>query len=97
MAARHSSHARSVICLLDGNRALWDMHLGYSSGEVSTTTGSTSWSGSAVPYYFHAEDSDQARQAVEERLRGLLRDESLFHPRPAAAERGEAQRLKWRW
>jgi hypothetical protein len=72
-AARNLGHDRPVVCLLDGERALWDAQAVY----FPEATGILDlfhvlerlW---AVAHCFHAEGSEGARQFVEERLRDLL-------------------------
>ncbi len=72
-SARNSGHDRPVICLMDGERALWDMQRVHFSGAVGILdlfhVLERLW---AVAHCFHAEGSDGARQYVEERLRDLL-------------------------
>lgn len=72
-AARNSGYDRPVICLMDGERALWDMQREYFSGAVGILdlfhVLERLW---AVAHCFHAEGSDEAEQYVEERLRDLL-------------------------
>lgn len=71
--ARNLGHDRPVVCLLDGERALWDAQAVY----FPEATGILDlfhvlerlW---AVAHCFHKEGSDGARQFVEERLRDLL-------------------------
>jgi hypothetical protein len=73
MAARNKGHDRPVICLMDGERALWDMQRGHFSGAVGILdlfhVLERLW---AVAHCFHTEGSDGAKQHVEERLRDLL-------------------------
>lgn len=73
-AARNSGHDRPVICLLDGERALWDMQREHFSDAVGILdlfhALERLW---AVAHRFHKEGSDGAEQYVEERLRDLLR------------------------
>jgi hypothetical protein len=73
LAARNSGHDRPVICLMDGERALWDMQREYFSGAVGILdlfhVMERLW---AVAHCFHKEGSDPARRYVEERLRDLL-------------------------
>lgn len=73
LAARNSGYDRPVICLLDGERALWDMQREHFSGAVGILdlfhVLERLW---AVAHCFHSEGSDPARQYVEERLRDLL-------------------------
>jgi hypothetical protein len=72
-AARNSGHGRPVICLMDGERALWDMQRAHFSGAVGILdlfhVLERLW---AVAHCSHKEGSDGARQYVEERLRDLL-------------------------
>ena len=72
-AARNSDHSRPVICLMDGERALWDMQREYFSDAVGILdlfhVLERLW---AVAHCFHKEGSDGAVQYVEERLRDLL-------------------------
>ncbi len=72
-AARNKGHDRPVICLMDGERALWDMQREHFSGAVGILdlfhVLERLW---AVAHCFHAEGSDGAKQHVEERLRDLL-------------------------
>jgi hypothetical protein len=72
-AARNSGHDRPVICLMDGERALWDMQREHFSGAVGVLdlfhVLERLW---AVAHCFHAEGSDGAERYVEERLRDLL-------------------------
>lgn len=70
---RNSGHGRPVICLLDGERALWEMQREHFAGAVGILdlfhVLERLW---AVAHCFHAEGSDGARRYVEERLRDLL-------------------------
>jgi hypothetical protein len=70
---RNPGHDRPVICLMDGERALWDMQREHFSGAVGILdlfhVLERLW---AVAHCFHKEGSDGARQYVEERLRDLL-------------------------
>ena len=72
-AARNSGRDRPVICLMDGERALWDMQREHFSDAVGILdlfhVLERLW---AVAHCFHREGSDGARQCVEERLRDLL-------------------------
>jgi hypothetical protein len=72
-AARNSDPSRPVVCLLDGERALWDVQREHFPGAVGILdlfhVLERLW---AVAHCFHAEGSDRARQCVEERLRDLL-------------------------
>ena len=71
--ARNLGHDRPVICLLDGERALWDAQRVYFPEAVGILdlfhVLERLW---AVAHCFHTEGSDEARQFVEERLRDLL-------------------------
>jgi hypothetical protein len=71
--ARNLGHDRPVICLLDGERALWDAQEVYFPEAVGILdlfhVLERLW---AVAHCFHAEGSDQAKQFVEYRLRDLL-------------------------
>jgi hypothetical protein len=73
MAARNKGRDRPVICLMDGERALWDMqreHIGSAVGILDLFhVLERLW---AVAHCFHAEGSEPARRYVEERLRDLL-------------------------
>ena len=73
LAARNSGHDRPVICLMDGERALWEMQREHFSGAVGILdlfhVLERLW---AVAHCFHEEGSDPARRYVEERLRDLL-------------------------
>jgi hypothetical protein len=72
-AARNSSHPRPIACLLDGERALWDMQREHFPDAVGILdlfhVLERLW---AVAHCSHKEGSDGARQYVEERLRDLL-------------------------
>jgi hypothetical protein len=71
--ARNLGHDRPVICLLDGERALWDAQEVYFPEAVGILdlfhVLEQLW---AVAHCFHAEGSDEAKQFVEHRLRDLL-------------------------
>ena len=71
--ARNLGHDRPVVCLLDGERALWDMQREHFSGAVGILdlfhVLERLW---AVAHCFHTEGSDEAKQFVEYRLRDLL-------------------------
>ena len=71
--ARNSGHDRPVICLMDGERALWDMQREHFSRAVGILdlfhVLERLW---AIAHCFHKEGSDDAHQYVEERLRDLL-------------------------
>ena len=72
-AARNPAHPRPVVCLLDGERALWDRHREHFSGAVGILDLFHVLERlRAVAHCFHTEGSDGAEQYVEERLRGLL-------------------------
>jgi hypothetical protein len=72
-AARNPDRSRPVVCLLDGERALWDMQREHFSGAVGILdlfhVLERLW---AVAHCFHKEGSEGARRYVEERLRDLL-------------------------
>src|SRR5262249_40253823 len=72
-AARNSDHSRPVICLLDGERALWDMQREPFPEAVGILdlfhAMERLW---AVAHCFHGEGSEGARRFGEERLRDLL-------------------------
>jgi hypothetical protein len=72
-AARNSGHDRPVVCLMDGERALWDMQREHFAGAVGILdlfhVLERLW---AVAHCFHKEGSDGARRYVGERLRDLL-------------------------
>jgi hypothetical protein len=72
-AARNSGRSRPVICLMDGERALWDMKREHFPDAVGVLdlfhVLERLW---AVAHCFHAEGSDRARLYVEGRLRDLL-------------------------
>src|SRR3954451_3271939 len=72
-AAPKRGHDRPVICLMDGERALWEMQREHFSGAVGILdlfhVLERLW---AAAHCFHAEGSDGAKQYVEERLRDLL-------------------------
>ena len=73
LATRNSGHGRPVVCLLDGERALWDMQREHFPDAVGILdlfhVLERLW---AVAHCFHGEGSDEARRYVEERLRDLL-------------------------
>ena len=73
MAARNPDHDRPVICLMDGERALWDMQREHFADAVGILdlfhVLERLW---AVAHCFHKEGSDGAKRYVEERLRDLL-------------------------
>jgi hypothetical protein len=72
-AARNKGHDRPVICLMDGERALWEMQREHFGGAVGILdlfhVLERLW---AVAHCFHKEGSSPARKYVEERLRDLL-------------------------
>jgi hypothetical protein len=72
-AARNPDRSRPVVCLMDGERALWDMQREHFPEAVGVLdlfhVLERLW---AVAHCFHAEGSDGARRYVEERLRDLL-------------------------
>jgi hypothetical protein len=71
--ARNLGHDRPVICLLDGERSLWDAQRVYFPEAVGILdlfhVLERLW---AVAHSFHTEGSDEAKQFVEYRLRDLL-------------------------
>ena len=71
--ARNLGHDRPVICLLDGERALWDAQRVYFPEAVGILdlfhVLERLW---AVAHCFHKEGSDEAKQFVEHRLRDVL-------------------------
>jgi hypothetical protein len=71
--ARNLGHDRPVVCLLDGERALWDAQRVYFPEAVGILdlfhVLERLW---AVAHCFHKEGSDGAEEFVEERLRDLL-------------------------
>lgn len=73
LAARNSGHDRPVICLMDGERALWEMQREHFAGAVGILdlfhVLERLW---AVAHCSHKEGSESARRYVEERLRDLL-------------------------
>lgn len=73
LAIRNLSPARPVICLMDGERSLWDAQEAYFPEAVGVLdlfhVLERVW---AVAHCFHKEGSDEAEQYVEERLRDLL-------------------------
>jgi hypothetical protein len=72
-AARNSGHDRPVVCLMDGERALWEMQREHFSDAVGILdlfhVLERLW---AVAHCFRKEGSEGARQFVEQRLRDLL-------------------------
>jgi hypothetical protein len=73
LTARNLGHDRPVICLLDGERALWEAQRVYFPEAVGILdlfhVLERLW---AVAHCFHEEGSDEAKQFVEYRLRDLL-------------------------
>ena len=73
LTARDLSHDRPAVCLMDGERALWDAQAVYFPDAVGILdlfhVLERLW---AVAYCFHKEDSDEAKGFVEQRLRDLL-------------------------
>jgi len=73
LAARNRGHDRPVICLMDGERALWDAQAVYFPEAVGVLdlfhVLERLW---AVAHCFHKEGSDEAKGFVERRLRDLL-------------------------
>jgi hypothetical protein len=73
LAARNLGHDRPVICLMDGERALWDAQAVYFPEAVGVLdlfhVLERLWS---VAHCFHTEGSDEAKGFVEQRLRDLL-------------------------
>jgi hypothetical protein len=73
LAARNLGHDRPVICLMDGERALWEAQAVYFPEAVGVLdlfhVLERLW---AVAHCFHAEGSDEAQGFVEQRLRDLL-------------------------
>jgi hypothetical protein len=73
LAARNLGHDRPVICLMDGERALWDAQAVYFPEAVGVLdlfhVLERLW---AVAHCFHTEGSDEAKGFVEQRLRDLL-------------------------
>jgi hypothetical protein len=73
LTARNLGQDRPVICLLDGERALWDAREVYFPEAVGILdlfhVLERLW---AVAHCFHTEGSEEARQFVEEQLRDLL-------------------------
>jgi hypothetical protein len=70
---RDAGHDRPVVCLMDGERALWEAQQVYFSGAVGVLdlfhVLERLWT---AAHCFHREGSDEAEQFVEDRLRGLL-------------------------
>jgi hypothetical protein len=73
LTARNLGHDRPVICLMDGERALWDAQAVYFPEAVGVLdlfhVLERLW---AVAHCFHTEGSDEAKTFVEQRLRDLL-------------------------
>jgi hypothetical protein len=73
LTARNLGHDRPVVCLMDGERALWDARAVYFPEAVGILdlfhVLERFW---AVAHCFHKEGSDEAREFVGQRLRDLL-------------------------
>jgi hypothetical protein len=73
LAARNLGRDRPVICLMDGERALWDAQAVYFPEAVGVLdlfhVLERLW---AVAHCFHTEGSDESKVFVEQRLRDLL-------------------------
>jgi hypothetical protein len=73
LAGRNLGHDRPVVCLMDGERALWDAQAAYFPEAVGVLdlfhVLERLW---AVAHCFHKEGSDEAKEFVEQRLRDLL-------------------------
>jgi len=73
LTARNLGHDRPVVCLMDGERALWDAQAVYFPEAVGILdlfhVLERLW---AVAHCFHKEGSDEAKEFVEQRLRDLL-------------------------
>ncbi len=73
LAVRNPSQDHPVICLMDGERSLWDAREAYFPEAVGILdlfhVLERLW---AVAHCFHTEGSDEAKQFVEYRLRDLL-------------------------
>jgi hypothetical protein len=73
LAGRNLGHDRPVVCLMDGERALWDAQAVYFPEAVGVLdlfhVLERLW---AVAHCFHTEGSDEAKDFVEQRLRDLL-------------------------
>lgn len=73
LAARDPGDDRRLICLMDGERALWDAQAVYFPGAVGVLdlfhVLERLW---AVSHCFHKEGSDESKGFVEQRLRDLL-------------------------
>jgi hypothetical protein len=70
---RNAGHDRPVVCLMDGERALWEAQRVYFPEAVGILdlfhVMERLWT---AAYCFHAEGSDAAEEFVSDRLRGLL-------------------------
>lgn len=70
---RNAGHDRPVVCLMDGERALWEAQRVYFPEAVGVLdlyhVLDRLWT---AAHGFHPEGSDEAEQFVEDRLRGLL-------------------------
>jgi hypothetical protein len=70
---RNAGHDRPVVCLMDGERALWEAQRAYFPEAVGVLdlyhVLERLW---AAAHCFHREGSDEAGRFVEDRLRGLL-------------------------
>jgi hypothetical protein len=70
---RNAGHDRPVVCLMDGERALWEAQRVYFPEAVGILdlfhVSERLWT---AAHCFHAEGSDEAEEFVAERLRGLL-------------------------
>jgi hypothetical protein len=70
---RAAGHDRPVVCLMDGERALWEAQRVYFAEAVGVLdlfhVLERLWT---AAHCFHREGSDEAEQFVEDRLRGLL-------------------------
>jgi hypothetical protein len=70
---RNAGHDRPVVCLMDGERALWEAQRVYFAEAVGVLdlyhVLERLWT---AAHCFHPEGSDEAEQFVEDRLRGLL-------------------------
>jgi hypothetical protein len=73
LTARNLGHDRPLICLMDGERALWDAQAVYFPEAVGVLdlfhVLERLW---AVAHCFHKEGSDESKEFVEQRLRDLL-------------------------
>ena len=73
LTARNLGHDRPLVCLMDGERALWDAQAVYFPEAVGVLdlfhVLERLW---AVAHCFHTEGSDESKAFVEERLRDLL-------------------------